>query len=120
VFLLAFGVLGFVLAGAADQMGIGRKWITALLGTMMTFGFVIYAYRGRLLQGSVWASLGICMAAHVLVIWIIFKYVLTNFSSFSPLLWFPIAFLEIWILLIATKRIQTKLTGHRETIRLNF
>jgi hypothetical protein len=119
-FLFAFGVVGFVLAGAAHQRGIARKWVTALLGTMLTFGFVIHAHRGRLLRSSVWVSLAICMAAHVLAIGIVFKYFLGIFSDFSPLLWFPVAFLEIWILLIATKRIQTRLTGQRETIRLNF
>jgi len=118
--LLAAGVLAFVLDGAATQRGIERKWVTAMLGTLLTFGFVIYVYRGRLLRWSVWASLGICLVVHVLAIWIVFKYVLAIFSSFSPLLWFPVAFLEILVLLIASKRIQEKFPGQREVIRIDF
>jgi hypothetical protein len=118
--VFALVVLAFVLYVAADQRGIEQKWVTALLGTMLTFGTVIYSFRGRLLRWYVWASLGICMAVHVLAIWIVFKYVLATVSKVSPLFWIPISTIEIFFLLIATKRIETRLTGRREITRLTF
>jgi hypothetical protein len=60
------------------------------------------------------------MAVHVLAIWIVFKYVLATVSNVSPLFWIPIAVVEVFILLIATKRIETRLTGRRETTTLTF
>src|SRR6202140_3498665 len=71
--LVLFGVFAFVLAGDLHDNGIPQKWGTAVLGTLIPFGFVIFAFRERLLRWSFWGSLGICLTIHILVIWAFFE-----------------------------------------------
>jgi hypothetical protein len=113
-------VLTFVLLVAADSRGIPKKWVTAIMGTLGPFSFVIFAYRGRLLRGSFWASLAICLAVHSVAVWTFFQYVLVNLQTFSIWFWFPVMFVEAFVLLVAIKRIEEKFTGQHETIRLDF
>ena len=114
---LTGAVLGFVIFVATERIGLPRKWVTAIFGTIIPFGFVICAYRGRLLRWSLWASLAICLTVHVLVIWVFFQYVLFNFQRFSILLWLPVMLIEVFVLLVAVKRVEEKFTGQHETIR---
>jgi hypothetical protein len=119
-FLVLVGVLGFVTVATADSRGLPRKWHAAIFGTLLPFGFVIYANRRRLLRWSFLASLAICLGVHIAMIWVFFQYVLLKIQTFSIWLWFPVAFVEAWVLLIAVKRIEEKFTGQRETIKLSF
>jgi len=118
--LLLIGVSGFAFAGAARKRGIDQKWLTAVFGTLIPFGFVIFAFRPRLLRWSFWASLAMCLAVHVLVLWTLFQYILAIFQTFPILLWYPVMLIETVVLLIIVKRIEERLTGHRETIKLSF
>jgi hypothetical protein len=119
--LAVMAVVVFGLLILAHGRGISPKWVTALLGTLFPFGVVIYAYRGKLLlRWSFWVSLSICLAVHLFGIWFVFKFLLARFQHFSTLLWFPIAFLEVCGLFIIIKRINEKLTGQRETVRLRL
>jgi hypothetical protein len=114
------GVLAFVLAIAADNIGIPMKWVTAVLGTIITFGFVIYACRQMLKRWAFWTAISICLGAHIVATWVFFRYVLYRVDRFSFLFWYPIMLVEVFVLLIAVKRIHDKLTGKRETIKLSF
>lgn len=109
----------FGLAVAAHDKGIQQKWITALLGTVFPFALVIYLRR-RGLRWSFWASLAIFFAVHCIVIGFVFGYLLANFQSFSPLLWCPVMLVEVFVLIIGVKRIEERLTGKREVVRLKF
>jgi hypothetical protein len=113
-------LLTFVLAAGADSRGIPKKWVTAAMGTLGSFSFVVYAYRQRLLQWSFWASLSICLAVHGLAVWAFFQYVLIDFQTLSIWFWFPVMLIEAFVLLIVVKRIEEKFTGRHETIRLDF
>ncbi len=117
--LVLIAVTAFVLAGAAHNRGIEKKWLTAFFGTLLPFCLVIFLRR-RNLRWSFWLSLAICLAMHLVVVWIFFQYVLANFHSFPILLWYPFMLGEIVVLLIAVKRIEEKITGRRETIKLSF
>jgi hypothetical protein len=112
-------VLTFLLLVAADSRGISKKWVTAIMGTLGPFSFLIYAYRGRLLRWSFWASLTICLTVHCVVVWVFFRYVLINFQTFSIWFWLPVMFIEAIVLLVAVKRIEEKFTGQHETIKLS-
>ncbi len=91
---LVAALVTFVLLLAAHNRDIPKKWVTATMGTLGPFSFVIYAYRGRLLRLSFWASLAICLGVHIVVIWIFFQYVLISFQAFSIWLWFPVMLIE--------------------------
>ncbi|MEQ1472558.1 MAG: hypothetical protein ABLQ96_01990 [Candidatus Acidiferrum sp.] len=119
VLLLFMGVMAFLLAGAAHDRGIAEKWVTALFGTVFPFALVTYLRRESL-RRSFWMSLTICLVAHCIVIAAIFQYVLGAFQKFSPLLWLAPMLLEVVVLLIVVKRIETKLTGKNETVKLSF
>ncbi|PYU17979.1 MAG: hypothetical protein DMG32_26805 [Acidobacteria bacterium] len=118
--LVLIGVFAFVLAGSLDERGIPQRWGTAIVGTLLTFGLVIFACRPRLLRWSFWAALAICLAVHVLAIWAFFEYVLKNFKRFSILLWLPVMLTEVVVLLIVVNRVEKKLSGKHETIELRF
>jgi hypothetical protein len=117
---LVAAVLTFVLAVAADRRGIPKKWVTAIMGSLGSFSFVIYAYRRALRLWSFWESLLICLTVHCLVIWAFFRYVLIDFQTFSIWLWLPVISIETFVLLIVVKRIQRRLTGDRETIKVSL
>lgn len=96
------------------------KWVTATIGTVAPFTFVIYVYRRRLLRWSFWVALSICLLIHTVTVAVIFRYVLNDFQSFSIWLWFPIMLSEVFALLIAVKKMGETLTGKRDTTRLTF
>ena len=114
------GLFGFALLIVLDNKGIPKKWFTAIMGTLLAFGFVIYARRGTLLRWPFWVSLSICLAVHCIAVWVFFQYVLYDVERFSILFWFPIMLVEVFVLLIVGKRIETRLTGKHETIKLRF
>lgn len=118
--LVLIAVFAFILAGNLHAKGISQKWGTAILGTVIPFGFVIFALRQRLFRWSFWASLAICLTAHTLVIWTFFHYVLNSVERFSILLWFPVMLIEAFVLLVVVKRIEEKFTGQHETITLDI
>jgi hypothetical protein len=117
--LLLIGVSGFFLAASARSNGIQRKWVTALFGTLIPFCLVIFLRR-RSLRWSFWVGLSICLGTHLVAIWVFFRYVLADFETFSPLFWLPVMLVEIFVLLVATKRIEQKLTGNNEAIKIGF
>jgi hypothetical protein len=54
------------------------------------------------------------------VTWVFFQYVLYGVARFSILFWYPVMLVEVFVLLIAVKRIHDKLTGTHETIKLSL
>jgi|ERR1700686_49737 len=118
--LVLFGVFAFVLAGDLHDNGIPQKWGTAVLGTLIPFGFVIFAFRERLLRWSFWGSLGICLTIHILVIWAFFEYVLDGVGRFSILFWLPVMLIEMFLLLVVVKRIEETFTGRHETMKFDI
>lgn len=115
--LVLIGVFAFVLAGNLHDRGIPQKWGTAILGTLIPFGFVIFAFRQRLFRWSFWGSLAICLTVHVLVVWTFFQYFLNSIERFSILLWLPVMLIEAFVLLVVVKRIEEKFTGQHETMK---
>ena len=113
-------VVTFALLIAADRHNISRKWVTATMGTLGPFSFVVYACRRSAFRWSFWTALTICLAVHLLAIWIVFQYVLAAFQTVNFWLWLPVMLMEAFVLLIAIKRISEKLLGKQETIKLDF
>jgi len=118
--LLLVGVFAFMTAGEMDNRGIQQKWATAIMGTLVTFGIVVYLCRRMWTRWAFWAANSICLAAHAIVTWVFFQYVLYGVERFSILFWYPVLLLEVFVLLIAVKRIHDRLTGTHETIKLSL
>ncbi|GAC1662811.1 MAG: hypothetical protein NVS9B4_16890 [Candidatus Acidiferrum sp.] len=119
-FVVIIGVLSLVAVVVMDNHGAPRRWHAAIGATLIPFGFVVYAYRRRLLRWSFWPSFAACLLVHGVLIFICFQYILRDVEYVSILIWFPVAFVEAWLLLIAMKRVEEKLTGKHETIKLSF
>jgi hypothetical protein len=117
--LILIGVSGFFVAVSADSRGIPRKWVTALFGTLIPFGLVIYLRR-RNLRWLFWFALATCLSVHLVIVWIFFQFVLADFKNFSILLWLPVMLAEIFVLLIVIKRIEGRVSGKKETIKIGF
>src|ERR1700722_8141797 len=107
---LIAALLTFALLAGANNRGIPKKWVTAVMGTLVPFSYVVYAFR-RHLRRSFWMALSICLALHSLAIWTIFQYVLVDFQSVNIWLWFPVMLIESFVLLVAVKRIAEKFTS---------
>ena len=104
----------FGLAWAADETGIAQKWVTAIMVTLIPFGLVTFLRR-RYLGRSYWLALAVCLVLHCLIIGAIFQYLFASFQRVSPILWLPVMLLEIFVLIIAVKRIEERITGRHET-----
>lgn len=111
-------VFAFFLAGDLHQHGIAQKWGTPIAGSLLTFGIVIYAFRSHLIRAAFWISLSLCAVVHVGMMWIIFGFLLDQFTRFPPLLWLPFVLIEVVLLLVFVKRIEEKITGKHEVISL--
>jgi hypothetical protein len=120
VLLLLLGVFVFVTAGELHNRGIPHKWATAIIGTLGTFGIVVYLCRRIWNRWAFWVAIGICLGAHTIVTWVFFQYVLHGVDRFSILFWYPVMLVEVFVLLIVVKRIHDKLTGTHETIKLSL
>jgi hypothetical protein len=114
-----FGVLiTLVLATIADRKGMPRKWHTAIFGTTVPFGVVVLSYPLRWRRLSFWAAVTICLGIHIVAIWILFQDVLSNVRGIGLVLWLPVAFIETFVLLVAVKRVEQKLTRKHESFKL--
>jgi hypothetical protein len=120
ILLILTGAFAFVLAGQLHDRGIALKWATAILGTILPFGMVIYLCRVMLKRWAFWVAIGVCLTAHIVIVWIVFEYVFHGLARVSILLWLPVALAETVALLIVVKRIHDKLSGKREVIRIGF
>jgi hypothetical protein len=102
----------------ARSLGIPEKWATALMGSLLTFGGVLYAFRTHLKRWSFWLSFLIAVAAHVAATFVLMSYIFRGVQRISIFLWYPGAFAEAILLLIVVKRIEEKFTGKHEIIKL--
>jgi hypothetical protein len=120
VLLLLIGAFAFMTAGELNNRGIPHKWATAIMGTLVTFGIVVYGCRRMWTRWAFWVAIGICLAAHTIVTWVFFQYVLYGVDWFSIVFWYPVMLVEVFVFLIAVRRIHDKLTGTHETIKLSL
>ncbi len=117
--ILISAICTFFLLVAADNRDISRKWVTAIIGTAGPFILVLYAFRRRLSRWSLWVAVFLCLAAHSLIFFFFFQYVLASVQWFSIWLMLPVMIVETFVLLILVKRIEEGFTGRRETMRLD-
>lgn len=117
IFVMLLCLLALVIP--ADRMGMPQKWHAAILGTVAPFGVAILLYRLRWSKWSFWAALIISLVIHVAAMYVFFQYVLSNVRTFGWLWWTPVAFVETFILIVAIKRVEEKLTGKREIVTLS-
>jgi CDP-diglyceride synthetase len=120
ILLLLIGVFAFMTAGELHNRGIQHKWATAIMRTLVTFGIVVYLCRRMWTRWAFWVAIGICLAANTIVTLVFFQYVLYGVDRFSILFWYPVMLGEVFVFLIAVKRIHDKLTGTHESIKLSF
>ena len=111
----AMGVVTLALAIIADNRGMPHKWHTAIFGTVVPFTCIVISLPSRWRQWSFWVALTICLAVHIIAMWFFFQYVLVSAQGIGLLLWFPIAVIELVVLLVAVKRIAERLDGKKET-----
>jgi hypothetical protein len=112
-------VVGLGLAVVSDRNGMPQKWHAAISGTVVPFGVAVMALRGRWSKWTFWEALTGCLVVHLFVIWVFFQYVLANILLLGTMYWFPVAFVEVFVLIVAVKKVEEQLTGKRETYKLS-
>jgi hypothetical protein len=117
--ILAIAIVGLGLAIVSDRFGMPQKWHAAVLGTVVPFGVAIMSLRGRWSRWTFWEALTGCLVVHLLLIWVFFQYALANVLRLGTVYWFPVALVAVFVLLVAVKRVEEKLTGKRERYKLS-
>ena len=118
ILLALLVVLG--LAVVASRLGLPQKWHAAIIGTVVPFAMVIMGVRVAWSRWSFWASLVVCLALHIVAIWVFFQQVLSGIQNFGTVYWFPVAFVEGFVLVIIVKRVEEKLTGKDQYYKLSW
>lgn len=65
-----------------------------------------------------WAALGICGAAHCLLVWILFGFLFTANTRVSILLWSPLSIGEYFVLLIVVLRLYRLLSNDHNVYKI--
>jgi small basic protein len=118
--ILVLGILiGLAIVRMMDKSGMPQKWHAAVFGTIVPFGAVIASYQMRWSRWSFWLSVFFCLIIHTCLIWIFFQDTLSNSRHLGLLYWTPIALFEAFALLIAVSKIEEKLTGKKESIKIS-
>lgn len=107
--LVALAVLAVLVAVWMDKIGMSHKWHTAIFATLVPFGTVILLRRKSWPRLMFWISLWILLAAHLLLISLVFAIVLREFNVIGLLWWCPIAFIETLVLLGWEQRVEGRL-----------
>jgi hypothetical protein len=111
VLILCGAVIAIAAVTVADRHGAPQRWHAAVTGTVVPFLVIVWIYRMRWPRWTFWASLTTCLAVHVIAIYIFFAYVLRNVKSLALLLWFPVMFIEVFVLLVVVQRLDDKFGG---------
>ena len=96
-----------------------QKWHAAIVGSITSFSVVILSYRLRWSRWSFWAAIAICLTIHSFAVWVVFRYALMNVQIIGILAWSPIALVEMFLLLLAVKVVEERLTGRHEIVKLS-
>ncbi len=107
-------ILALALAVVFDNRGMPQKWHTAIFGTVVPFMTVIMILRWRWPDWSTWVSVAICLAFHSVAIWAFFRYVILGAYGPGMLLWYPVALVEVFVLIAVVKPVAELLTGRKE------
>lgn len=111
-------VVCLAVAILVDEKSAPHKWHTAIFGTVVPFASVVMPLRRRWSAWTTWVSMAICLCVHTLAIWGLFKYVFV-YDPPGILIWFPVAFVETFVLLVAIKRVDEMMTGKKEMWKLS-
>jgi hypothetical protein len=106
-FVMVSAVLAIVIL--MDRRGVPQRWHAAVGGTGLTFTTAAVAYQRKWRYWPFWASLGMCFAVHVVVLWIVFERLLAPIKTMGILIWAPIAFAETIFLVGLVPYLERKL-----------
>jgi hypothetical protein len=110
---ICVGIVAFFAAHKAYRMGMPQKWNAAILGTLVPFYAVVIIRRSSWFRSTFWMSIGACFAAHCLLIWVFFEFILWDAQSFGWIWWVPVAFIETVALLSLQLGLERKLRAMR-------
>jgi hypothetical protein len=106
-------LLALALALIAERIGLPQKWHAAIFATIVPFGVVTAMYSVRWRRWSFWVALAMCFSIHIFLIWIFFQHVISNVQTMGVAFWFPVAFVETFVVIILVRKIERGLTGEK-------
>lgn len=116
-------LIALAIALALQQMiyrrGLPHKWVTAVFGTVVPFGVVMVSLRRRWSHLSFWTAYFLCFAVHLALILMFFQFALSSIRTLGLVLWFPVLFVETFVLIFAVAVIDRKITGGNEVIKIS-
>lgn len=116
-FLIAVAIVVCLLVVVLfDNIGMPPKWHAAVLGTGISFVGVSIVNKKKWPYWPFWASLGICFAAHLAFVWVVFARLLSSVNQVGYLIWAPFAFAE-GILILGLVPMLEHTFFHREVTR---
>lgn len=116
IVLLTGAAIAIAAVTLADRYGAPQKWHAAVVGTVVPFLVIVWVYRMRWPKWTFWASLTMCLAVHATAIYIFFALILRNLKSLPLVVWFPVVFIEVFVLLVVVQRLDDKFGGRRSVV----
>jgi hypothetical protein len=117
--ILLGALVALVIVRIADKSGMPKRWHAAVLGTIVPFLTVVWFYRARWSRWSLWAALTVCLLIHLSATWILFQFIMANVQNIGLLLWFPVAFVESFALLLVVTAVENLFLGKRGNIKVS-
>jgi len=108
-----------MVAVTMDSWGMPQKWDAAIFGNLLPFAVTITGYRRWWARTVFWAALGICFVVHTAAIWFVFQYVLARTQTVGIIQWFPVAFVDTFVLIMVVKKVVEKITGKRQKVKFS-
>lgn len=96
------------------RLHVAQKWNAAFIGTLAPFWYLAAVFRLRWRHYSFWISFGICLAAHLLLLWLIFAVILGRTETVGIFVWIPAAMIESVPLYMSINALDRKFRSNRE------
>jgi hypothetical protein len=92
--------IALIFGGAVliNEFGILPKWQAALLGTVAPFWYATWLLHRRWKYVTFWMCLMAWLGIHLIIVWFLFRVILSSVRNVEVFLWVPIAAVETLIL----------------------
>lgn len=101
--------LGVIVAVKVDAIGAPQRWHAALVWTATTCYAVVIFGKQRWASWRFWLSFVIGIAAHLIVMWVLFAKILVHVEVIGTLFVIPIGLVEGILLLVIILKIERQL-----------
>jgi hypothetical protein len=110
--LVVAGLIAICAVIMEGRLGLPQRWHAATTWTIVPFAFVAMIYHKYWISWRFWTAWTVCLAVHLLGMWLIFSRLLVKVQWMGTMYVMPLEFLEGLALVIPVGLLMRKL-GHK-------